>query len=492
MRTKAPAFIHQRATGCILLGALVFSMRAWLIRAGGSPLPFWDQWDGEALGLYLPWLQGKLGPADLLAAHNEHRIVLTRLADLVLYFLNGGWNCWQQMLLNAALHAMAAAALAAGFWHSLGERSRVALLAGIAVLFVVPCGWQNALWGFQSQVYFASLLALAAIFGLLADSRRGMRSLGGAAAVLGLFANGSGVLAPIAVLVALVVASFCAPSGRREWASAAGIAAIAGIGLLLRVDPEYHARLHAATFAQFGLTFARCLSWPHVDSGGWWLLLQAPVAVLVFQRWRRRTALDSAERCALALAVFGVLHAAAVAYSRGAGLPEHRPLSRYQDPLLLGAAAQLWASLRLAREGKRSWRLGALMWAAACAVGLIGLTEKNLAVNLTYKRAQDRAGLAAARAYMETGNATAFLSDPGATALHPDPTVVRRVLDEPALRAGLPRVLRETRMDVFSDRPWIVAYAPGLSAVAAVLLGALLASMFLRAFPADVDRCRNH
>jgi hypothetical protein len=151
---------------CFSVAAVVFFSRAWLVRAWGSPLPFWDQWDAEAIGLYLPWLNGTLRWQDLFRAHNEHRIVFTRAADLVLFVAYGGWNPWAQMLLNATLHALTAAVLAAIFWPAIPPRSRVLFVGGLALLFIATCGWQNALYGFQSQVYFANFLSVCAIAGL--------------------------------------------------------------------------------------------------------------------------------------------------------------------------------------------------------------------------------------------------------------------------------------------------------------------------------------
>ena len=65
------------AAGCLILAAKLL-----LIRHCGSVVPYWDQWDGIAYNLLLPWEQGRLGLADLFAAHNEHRIVFTRVISL--------------------------------------------------------------------------------------------------------------------------------------------------------------------------------------------------------------------------------------------------------------------------------------------------------------------------------------------------------------------------------------------------------------------------
>ena len=85
MRGEIITRLSGRAAVCGALAAVVFFSRAWLIREWGSPLPFWDQWDAEAIGLYWPWLNGTIHWQDLFRAHNEHRIFLTRAADLALF-----------------------------------------------------------------------------------------------------------------------------------------------------------------------------------------------------------------------------------------------------------------------------------------------------------------------------------------------------------------------------------------------------------------------
>ena len=39
---------------------MVFGSKILLIAAYGSIIPFWDQWGGEAAGLYIPYLKGEL------------------------------------------------------------------------------------------------------------------------------------------------------------------------------------------------------------------------------------------------------------------------------------------------------------------------------------------------------------------------------------------------------------------------------------------------
>lgn len=470
----------SRGACLFALAAFVFFCRAWLVRSGGSPLPFLDQWDGEALALYLPWLQGNWHWADLFRAHNEHRIALTRLADLALFAAYGGWNPWAQLLLNAALHAVAAATLVGVFWNDLPSGTRTAFTIGVAILFAATAGWQNALWGFQLQFYFGNLLAVLA---LAAFSRAAPFSGawwgGWLAAALALVSSASGILVAGVALAVSGARCFSTSSPfRRTTLLPVALLLAAAVGLAVEV-PQ-HAMLHAKTAGEFLQVFVRCLAWPFIDQPWFAAGLQLPLVWLGVVAWRKRKSLDSAERCAFAFAALSVVQAAAVAYSRGGALPDFRPLSRYQDLFLLGTAAQLFGALTLATRRGLGGRLALLGWSALLAAGLLLLTEKNLTLHLPYKRAQDRAALSAVRSYLDTGDAAAFRHHPAVGWLHPDPAVVQRVLDDPMLRPKLPRELRGTPDEPLARRPAVIAHSRGLALAAALVLLATLALSWIR------------
>ena len=85
-------------------GALfVVGAKCWMIARYGNPTPFWDQWDAEGSLLYPRFFDGSLRLSDLVAAHNEHRILLTRLWSLLLLELEGYWDPILQMAANAVL-----------------------------------------------------------------------------------------------------------------------------------------------------------------------------------------------------------------------------------------------------------------------------------------------------------------------------------------------------------------------------------------------------
>jgi hypothetical protein len=148
----------------IILGA-----KLWAIAAYGNSTPFWDQWDAEATGLYPRYLAGTLRISDLLATHNEHRILLTRLFALAVFVGSGRWDPILQMMFNALVHTAAIGLLLIMLSRVL-DRAGTALLAFFcAVAFAVPFGWSNTLSAFQTQFYLLVLLGPLALL-LLYDA----------------------------------------------------------------------------------------------------------------------------------------------------------------------------------------------------------------------------------------------------------------------------------------------------------------------------------
>jgi hypothetical protein len=318
-----------------------------------------------------------------------------------------------------------------------------------------------------------------ALGGLLAGQpRRGPWWGGWIAALLALFALGSGLLAAATVLgigtFVVVTDLLWRRSPRTETKGAArpgfgrtalqllAVLALLVLGWSLRAVVPQHEALRAHSPAQFGAVFFRCLSWPWVDSGWLWLGLQAPWLWLVARRCLRRLPPDPREQFILGLGLLAVLHAAAVAYTRGAGLPEARPLSRYQDALLFGVAANLLVLLNFA-EPNRAGRIAALGWTGVLLAGLLTLTTADFSLSLPFKRAQGAAGLAQVRAYLATHDPAVFTPEGKFFPLHPDPAVVRHVLDDPQLRPVLPREFSNSSL----RPPWLIEFSPWLTMASA-------------------------
>lgn len=161
-----------------------------------------------------------------------------------------------------------------------------------------------------------------------------------------LFAQGSGAFAAVIALCVSACGSslgwmYCSvndvsaassgPFRRNDWRvgiGLLGVLAIVVLGWILRVNAPQHASMHAHSITEFAAVLARSLASPWVNSNWVWLITQAPIFWFAGNAFLRRRPPDALKQLALGLALLAGLHAAAVAYSRGAGLPDGRPLSR--------------------------------------------------------------------------------------------------------------------------------------------------------------------
>jgi len=326
----------------------------------GSPMPDWDQWDAEAVELFIPWFENDHFITHLFNPHNEHRVVLTKLQSLALGLLNGQWDSRLEAAVNALLHA----ALAVGFWlvgrRWLAAHWHAALFGLIAILISLPLAWQNVLGGFHSQQYWMLGLSFTAIVLLpfaRAWSLRWWLGLATATCVLG--SMGSGFLAA-AVIFTLVIWRIIAReiSWRAASPTLVSMGLLIAIGLLTRHEVAWHQKLKAATVHDFCFSIIRSLQWPLRDSDWAAPILWLPWTVTLWKILSRRSpkpALaaadfsqlrdpatgifhDSSLRAGQTIAALGgwvLIQIIATAYARGAGADY--PASRYMDTLAFGA-----------------------------------------------------------------------------------------------------------------------------------------------------------
>src|SRR6202012_3032525 len=186
----------------VILGA-----KLWVIQLYGTDMPYLDQWD-EAAHFFKPWLEGQLAWANWFQAHNEHRIVFTRLLDLFVVWLNGQWDPMLQMVINAIIHAVFACGLAYAMWIFHGRKNAPLICFLLAPFFALPFAAENTVHGFQSQMYFLGIFSLLTILGLgFEKPGSGRWFCGLAAAVMCLFTMGSGLLAVLAVVGLVILRS---------------------------------------------------------------------------------------------------------------------------------------------------------------------------------------------------------------------------------------------------------------------------------------------
>ena len=420
---------------------LVAVAQLWLVAAAGTDIPFHDQWDVEGRGLYPALREGTARVADLFRAHNEHRIFWTHLLNRGLFSLNGQWDPLVQLVAGAFLHAAGAALLVAGMIRGAGGALRW-FLALVVSLFCLPlAGWHNALWGFQSQVYFAGLFALAA-FALLAGPAVSTRRMvaGALAALAAMLAMGPGLLVPIVLVGGLLLRW---REGRAQLRDAIPVAVLALMAWWLHQPVTEHAALRAGSPGQFFSALGRLLAWPHTAQPWAALILNLPLAVFFGGRLLKQRAAVAGEDFVALLAGWALLVAGAAAWSRGggaefaAGVP-----SRYADFIVLLPLANAWCVVTIAQSAAPRIRLVAAGWGVFVLIGWVGLSAEVIR-GIVLPRARDReAPVRLIQEFQRTGNAAVFAGQPRLLVPHPNPESVRAVLQDPRMRGVLPPSLQ--------------------------------------------------
>lgn len=429
----------------VLVFGIVLIAQLFLVRAAGTDIPFYDQWDVEGRWLYPAWRDGTLHFAQLFQPYNEHRIVWTHALNLGLFAADGQWDPLVQMFAGALIRALAAAVLADALLVSLAGWRRVAVGFGVAVAFLPQLAWHNALWGFQSQVYFALLFSLLALRWLTPAEPRWRLSVAGmGAGIAALLAMAAGAFVPVAVIALVLIRGI----ENRRWARRDVLAAVPALFLLaiafwLRVDVPEHAGLRAHSVGAFVHALGEVLAWPHVTMPVAALVLNAPVAIAVLSRLLRRRQAVPGEDFAVAMAAWGFANALATAWARGGsdefafGVP-----ARYVDFVVLLPIANAWLALALVRSvpdlRRRVTGFIGAGWLAFLLVGYVGLSAEMMR-HIIIPRVEDRdAPVRLAVAFQHSGDPAVFAGQPRLLVPHPNPESVRIVLSDPRMRGALP------------------------------------------------------
>lgn len=409
--------------------------RLWLIHKFGTALPFWDQWE-EARVVYIPYSEGKLSLADLFSAHNEHRILFTRIYSLALLLLNGQWDGQLQMVGNAVIHCVTLAGLGRLMFRWVDKQYWILLWLPLVLVIALPFGWENSLAGFQSQFYFLLVLSLLTLWLLGLHPPGSLRWWCGVmAAVMALFTVASGFLAAAAVFVLVALRIWRRPKGWKQQAPTLAVcAAVVVAGLLLKADVRHHHLLQAHSAGEFLTAIGANLAWPWIVIPPFALLNLLPLAVLAWIYLRTRENDDGMEMT-LALGLWAILQGAAAAYARGAeGKP---PGWRYMDSssfilvadccamgVLLG---RQWLAPRAAGHSRFSifrpskWLVcparpvlltAFSVWGVTCGAGLALLTARAWQVDIPERELYYRAQLKHTRAFMATDDPGVFSNKP--------------------------------------------------------------------------------
>ncbi|HZP60431.1 MAG TPA: hypothetical protein VFB27_08920, partial [Opitutaceae bacterium] len=316
--------------------------------------------------------------------------------------------------------------------------------AGVGLAFLPLAAWQNALWGFQSQVYFVLIFSLLAFFWLGLDRPKPAQLVMGLTAGLAaIFSMGPGELVPFALLGLAIMRAIekrqLTDLGRRGMWPIVLLSAI-----VLAVMPWQRTSPQNCSPAQFLSALNLALSWPHVDQPWAAVVLNVPLLWAVISRLLRRRRAGTGEDLIILMGGWALLNAVAIAWARGGDeefgaswLP-----SRYIDLLILLPLANAWLAVMLLTTAAERWRRSARLLVAAWMVFLlIGWLGTSLQTwhDILQLRIRDRfAPVRLAQKFYATGDPRTYLGQPRLNTPHPRLDLVWHVLHDPRLQGALP------------------------------------------------------
>ena len=235
VRADDPAITRwSPAMWLALLFLLIVSGKLLLLHVYPARVPYLDQWDAEAAGVYIPFDEGCLSWGQMVAFHNEHRVFFTRLLALALLAANGQWDPQLQQVVNTGLHALTALVLGMMFWRAADGRRLNLVVVFCAVLFTLPFGWENTLAGFQSSFYLLLLFSVLALALTVKRVGSGAWVLGWLCAVSSLVTTAGGLFTPVAISIAAALRLVTRQTHRRGAVVNLGMsAAVFALGLSL-------------------------------------------------------------------------------------------------------------------------------------------------------------------------------------------------------------------------------------------------------------------
>lgn len=433
---------------------LVFGTRLCWLNLFSRSVPFWDEWEGDALYILIPFNGGFLDWGALIMPQWEHRILFTRTITLFGTLVNGEWDPRVAMTVSAAMFALTTASLGLVL---LATRQRVGLVTAalLTVAAALPYDFNNLLWGGQTQMYGLVLFAVCCL-GIASTAKvtAGTYAAAGAAGLVSLFTMGAGpVGSGCAVGICLVRSWFERMQRRRLLGLAAVFFGVALVGVCLHVSSRAHVGFYARNFGQFQKAFTGILAWPLPPWIGFGALVWLPWAVNGVSLLRRREA-NSLEWLAVGLGAWAAVDAIALGYARQYEGPPFD--SRFFTPISVGAWASLVSSAALLGRS-RSWRTSALPLTAIAAVG-IGLIGYGIAglKGAGESRVDREDRERRVRLFLATGNPTPVMEKP--THTNGEPVIDR--LESPLLQTILPAAFRRE-----------LAARPGHSALASATAG---------------------
>jgi hypothetical protein len=421
----------------------VFGVKVLLIANYGSFIPFWDQWDGEAAGLYLPYLKSQLSFTTLLSAHNEHRILLPRLLFLAQLEFSGEWRPPLQMIVDAGLNACFAVLIASSARLLANRQDRLLAAAITGLVLCLPLSWENTLSGFHAPWFLLLIFITLAITTLVkAKALSVFWWVGIGASVLAYFTIASGTLATVATSCIVTVQMLIKERrGAREFWALGLLLLIAAIMIASTNFVSANQQLKANGGFQFLFALLKSASWPLPFGIE---IVQLPIAGLAYSCIVHRLPKTHPAWPLVGIGIFIWLQMASLAYGRAGGVIG----SRYLDVLSVSVALNFIAFIFLVRQAspaavRRVWAGLITAWTIAIGIGLAVATKQ--AIRAASERGRHyQLEIANVDAYL-AGDRLALRDKPLLHIPYPQAERLEHLLDDPMVIAILPREFRNNQ-----------------------------------------------
>lgn len=337
-----------------------------------AALPFWDQWNAEIGQLFKPITQHRFDWQVLVAPHNEHRILFTRLLSLMLWqgnarVFDNRVECYANVVLVVAMYAVFTWLL---HHRTRSDSAKIVVPALFALVLCLPIDWENFLVGFQSSFYFTGIATLL-VFGLLTRERFIWRDWLPACilALAVLFTMASGLFTAVIACALAIWRSLHSPIHRFPW-PALPFAAIVVLGVAIQTHCASCA-MHSDWTAHAAV-LRLVLGWPALRPDGLLFLIPWLPFVVTLPRVRKRLQERPAAAFPLALAAWSLLVAGSIAIARDA------LATRYAVALVFGLLANAILACELVQAKAASWKTGiAVIFAAYAVVALVTRTGRD-------------------------------------------------------------------------------------------------------------------
>ncbi len=439
----------------MMLGAflIVFASMLWTIENFGLSIPYYDEWDAEANYLYRYYENGSLGIREILAPHNGHRLILTRLTALALYIINGGWDPQLQMILSGLAHAIICTILVrCVLFNSQGSYLLLPVLSTI-ILFAIPFSWVSITVAFQTQFYFMVLFSILALQSLT-NSRYLPGYIFSALAMLSM-TPGAFVLPAFAG--AILVHAIRSRTITRNQILQCAISALLFYLFVLALHEEPASQVYQAQHIRgFFISLLATVSWPFKVSLGIGLAIYLPL--LSYFIWHIITSRGSL--FIFSLGIFMACQILAMAYFRGGeGVP---PANRYWEIMIVGIWLNGICSWHIAREKSIQFsKQFATSWLLLAVIGLAAIGYQSLNQGLPEKRADGLTAQSLILEYLETGNQDVFLGKSSSEFSYLDANALVSFLEDLEIRETLPSSLGGNSQDrMHSAKTILLAMAP--------------------------------